>query len=113
MRELNVNKYGGYKGFTTLDKPCVTDRFEANVTICLSAQQQQYLYYDDIHPTTAHHALLAKLMAEALASPSDTSLCMSSACLGDSILDRCFESLAANVVVAWGSLIALLAVVAM
>lgn len=105
MRNLNVGKYGGYASFSVTEKACVTDRFEANVTVCSNAAA--HLYYDDIHPTTAFHAFLAREMFKAISNPDSMDLCMLDPCLGDSILDRCFESSSPSMLNAFSMIVSL------
>lgn len=49
-------------GFTNVTEPCLT------VTIC--AEPDKYLFWDDFHPTTAGHAVLAGQFANAVPEPS-------------------------------------------
>lgn len=53
----NPDKYG----FTNLSSPCLTA-----VSVC--ANPNQYLFWDDIHPTTAGHRILAQGALESLNS---------------------------------------------
>jgi phospholipase/lecithinase/hemolysin len=55
-------------GFTNVTQPCFN-----GVTVC--ANQSQYLFWDDIHPTTAADAILAQQF-DAVVTPEPSSILM-------------------------------------
>jgi len=88
--QLAVGQYGGYSGngFNLTTSQCVTNREDPNSTHC--ADPSAALWWDDIHPTTTFHKLLASYIWSLL--NGDTSGCMSTKCLTKSIIiEGCFS----------------------
>ncbi|HEY1863213.1 MAG TPA: SGNH/GDSL hydrolase family protein [Roseiarcus sp.] len=60
-------------GFTNVSDPCWTGSFTdpSSGTLCSPnlADQNQYLFWDEVHPTAAGHLLTAEFAVEALAAP--------------------------------------------
>lgn len=69
----------GSNGFTNVTNRCLDTRNPAAITLC--ATPDTYLYWDNIHPTAAAHALLGAQMLAAVPEPQ-TMLMMAVGVLG-------------------------------
>jgi phospholipase/lecithinase/hemolysin len=63
-------------GFTNVTTPC----FDGVATVC--ADPEDYLFWDDFHPTTAGHAIIAEAFDRAVPEPSSMVLLLTSCALG-------------------------------
>jgi phospholipase/lecithinase/hemolysin len=64
-----IVSYPGRFGFTNVTSPCISGNFESPGTAC--ADPNQYLFWDQEHPTAAGHALTAALAYDVLTGASD------------------------------------------
>jgi phospholipase/lecithinase/hemolysin len=69
----------GNNAFTNVTERCLDTRNLANITLC--ATPNSYLYWDNIHPTAAAHAMLGQQMLAAVPEPQ-TLLMMAVGVLG-------------------------------
>ena len=64
-----IVSYPGRFGFTNVTSPCISGNVESPGTAC--ADPNQYLFWDQEHPTAAGHALTAALAYDVLTGASD------------------------------------------
>ncbi len=64
----------GRFGFTNVTDPCLRGRGSNAVCAPTLARQDQYLFWDDIHPTAAGHSVIAQAAVVAVPEPASMAL---------------------------------------
>eukprot|EP00899_Mesostigma_viride_P000098 jgi/Mesvir1/10089/Mv11249-RA.1 len=72
-------------GFTNWEDPCIQDPNNPSSSKC--SDPSKYIWWDDVHHTTAFHQVLAWLFQDVIDGKANA--CLQTACLGDSPLDSC------------------------
>eukprot|EP00899_Mesostigma_viride_P011611 jgi/Mesvir1/20450/Mv12346-RA.1 len=72
-------------GFTNWTTACIEDRSNASSPVC--PDPSKFVWWDDIHPSTAFHEVLAGLFKDVIDGKSDA--CLLAGCLGDSVTNDC------------------------